>query len=74
MKVSYASGSGGPPGAKAGVEGIIESMPLHEVWDVLDSLKQMAEAHTAHDVLDAHPQLVPALLQCQRRLGLGSSR
>lgn len=74
MKVSYASGSGGPPILKEGAQGVIDSMPLHEVWDVLEAMKGMVEAHTAHDLLESNPQLVPALLLCQRRLGLGSNR
>jgi len=70
MKVSHASGSGVGIAKAAGAEGIIDSMPLHEVWDVLAAMKAMIEEHTAAELLETHPQLVPALAQAQKRLGL----
>jgi hypothetical protein len=33
-------------------------------------MKTLVEEHTAADLLEAHPQLVAALMQCQKRLGL----
>jgi RNA recognition motif-containing protein len=70
IKVSHASGAGGAGPAKSGTEGIIDSMPLHEVWDVLNAMKGMIEEHTAAELLETHPQLIGALTQAQKRLGL----
>jgi len=73
IKVSHASGSGGGTSAKPGAEGVVDQLPLHEVWDILDAMKTMVEEHTASDLLEEHPQLVAALTQCQKRLGLGGA-
>ena len=70
MKVSYAAGTGIGPAKAPGAQGIIDSMALHEVWDVLNAMKGMIEEHTAAELLETHPQLIGALTQAQKRLGL----
>ena len=70
IKVSHASGTGMGPTKALTAEGIIDSMPLHEVWDVLSAIKSMIEEHTAAELLETHPGLMPALTQAQKRLGL----
>jgi hypothetical protein len=70
MKVSYAAGTGIGPAKAPGAQGIIDSMALHEVWDVLHAMKQMIEDHTAAELLETNPQLIAALQHAEKRLGL----
>lgn len=52
---------------------MVNSLKLHEAHDILAAMKNFIEEDggvRAKAILDAHPQLVPALAQMQSRLGM----
>eukprot|EP00607_Mallomonas_marina_P007849 CAMPEP_0182418942 /NCGR_PEP_ID=MMETSP1167-20130531/3325_1 /TAXON_ID=2988 /ORGANISM="Mallomonas Sp, Strain CCMP3275" /LENGTH=242 /DNA_ID=CAMNT_0024593441 /DNA_START=68 /DNA_END=796 /DNA_ORIENTATION=+ len=63
---SYQSGS-------RTVETIITGMKLTEIHDILDGMKSLIDedrGQRARALLEAYPQLVPALIEMQKRLGM----
>lgn len=54
-------------------ESIISAMPLTEIHDILDGMKKIIDedrGQRARALLEANPQLVPAFIEMQRRLGM----
>jgi hypothetical protein len=49
-------------------------MQLHEAWDILEAMKKLVDedrtGQRVRTILEAHPQLVGAMLEIQRRLGM----
>lgn len=57
-------------------EGVIAGLKLHQAYDCLETMKRIVEedhGHRAKAILEAYPQLIPAFLEIQRRLGMISS-
>ena len=50
----------------------VKDLQLHEAWDILDAMKRLVDEDRARarTLLESHPQLVEALVQIQRRLGM----
>ena len=53
----------------------VNALRLHEAWDVLDAMKRLVaednnRGHKARAVLESHPQLIHALYEIQRKLGI----
>lgn len=66
------SGSVAPPAQKTTAD-IVGALKLDEAHDILAAMKHIVEEDggaRAKMILDAHPQLVPALIQIQCRLGM----
>ena len=60
-------------GAPKTTEEIVSAMKLDEAHDILAAMKRMIEedgGDRAKMILDSHPQLIPALIQIQNRLGM----
>lgn len=55
----------------------ISNMQLQDVWDVLDAMKKMIDedktGQHVKSLLETYPQLITALLEAERRLGIVSS-
>ena len=54
-------------------ESVVAGLKLHQAYDFLEAMKKMAEeehGHRARAVLEAYPQLIPACVEIQRRLGM----
>lgn len=54
---------------------VINSLKLHEAWDLLDAMKKLVaednnRGNKAKAILETHPQLISALYEIQRRLGI----
>ena len=50
----------------------MKELYLHEAWDVLDAMKRLVDEDRARarTLLESYPQVVEALVQIQRRLGM----
>ena len=48
----------------------VHSLQLHEVWDLLDTLKRLNDEQRLRPILEAHPQLVAATQELKRRMGV----
>lgn len=50
----------------------MKELYLHEAWDVLDAMKRLVDEDRARarTLLETYPQVVEALVQIQRRLGM----
>ncbi len=55
----------------------VSNMPLSEVWDMLDAMKKMIDEDKSSthvkSLLEAYPQLMGALLEGEKRLGIVSN-
>jgi len=56
-------------------QSVVNSLKMHEAWDILDAMKKLVtednnRGHKARGVLESHPQLVHALYEIQRKLGI----
>ena len=55
----------------------VSNMPLSEVWDMLDAMKKMVDEDKSSThvkaLLEAYPQLMGALLEGEKRLGIVSN-
>ena len=54
-------------------EGTIAGLKLHQAYDFLETMKNIVEedqGHRAKAILEAYPQLIPACIEIQRRLGM----
>mmetsp|Transcript_8838 Transcript_8838/g.9353 ORF Transcript_8838/g.9353 Transcript_8838/m.9353 type:complete len:250 (+) Transcript_8838:33-782(+) len=70
---SYQSGNG----SGKDTEEVVASLKLHEAYDILEAMKRIVDEDSgerARTILEAHPQLVFALLQIQKRLGMAISQ
>ena len=59
----------------ATLSSLLDSMKLHELWDVLDAMKKLiiADNHRnqkARSILETHPQLIGAMYEIHKRLGI----
>lgn len=82
LRVSFASGTGTSGGIghdhdsttgrpMAGTIGAaVSNLQLHEVWDILDTMKKLNDEQRLRAILEAHPQLVAATAELQKRLGI----
>lgn len=52
------------------VAAAVKELQLHEAWDLLDSMKRLNDEQRLRPVLEANPQLVVAVQELQRKLGL----
>lgn len=67
------SGSTAPAAVSKTTADIVGALKLDEAHDILAAMKRIVEEDggaRAKMILDAHPQLVPALIQMQCRLGM----
>jgi cleavage stimulation factor subunit 2 len=56
-------------------QNVINSLKLHEAWDLLDAMKKLVaednnRGNKAKGILDNHPQLVSAMYEIHKRLGI----
>jgi len=54
-------------------ESVVAGLKLHQAYDFLEAMKKMVEedqGHKAKAILEAYPQLIPACVEIQRRLGM----
>lgn len=54
-------------------QSVVGSLKLIETYDILEGMKKIIDedrGHRARAILEAYPQLVPALIEMQRRLGM----
>jgi len=56
-------------------QNVINSLKLHEAWDLLDAMKKLVaednnRGNKAKSILESHPQLVNAMYEIQKRLGI----
>jgi hypothetical protein len=54
-------------------EGVVQGLKLHQAYDFLETMKNIVEedhGRRAKAILEAYPQLIPAFLDIQRRLGM----
>lgn len=54
-------------------EGVVAGLKLHQAYDFLETMKNIVEedhGRRAKAILEAYPQLIPAFLDIQRRLGM----
>ena len=73
-------GSGGNVIASAATrlkieQNVIDSIKLHEAWDLLDAMKKLVaednnRGNKAKAILETHPQLISALYEIHKRLGI----
>ena len=89
LRVSYSNNSNLREVAKSIGQDVIESEPtlrqetqvilnlqLYEAWDILDYIKKIADDDNGQKIralLETYPQLIPAIIQIQKRLGMVSS-
>ena len=89
LRVSYSNNSNLREVAKSIGQDVIESEPtlrqetqvilnlqLYEAWDILDYIKKIADEDNGQKIralLETYPQLIPAIIQIQKRLGMVSS-
>lgn len=56
-------------------ESVIAGLKLHQAYDFLEAMKNIVEedhGHRAKAILEAYPQLIPACVEIQRRLGMSN--
>jgi len=74
LRVSFASGTPGATTTSHGEPGTVGfavgSLPLHEVWDLLETMKSLNEQQRLRPILESYPQLVTAAQELKRRLGV----
>jgi len=56
-------------------QSVVNSLKLHEAWDLLDAMKKLVaednnRGNKAKSILETHPQLISALYEIQKRLGI----
>lgn len=56
-------------------QNVINSLKLHEAWDLLEAMKKLVaednnRGNKAKTILESHPQLVNAMYEIQKRLGI----
>lgn len=54
-------------------ENVVAGLKLHQAYDFLETMKKIVEedhGHRAKAILEAYPQLIPACVEIQRRLGM----
>ena len=89
LRVSYSNNSNLREVAKSIGQDVIESEPtlrqetqvilnlqLYEAWDILDYIKKIADEDNGQKIralLETYPQLIPAIIQIQKRLGMVST-
>lgn len=54
---------------------VINSLKLHEAWDLLDAMKKLVaednnRGNKAKAILETHPQLISAMYEIHKRLGI----
>ena len=84
LKVSHASGTGGPSTNTLGAaatkaaaaapaetaSSIVAQLSLQECWDILNAFKGLVDDKQARVVLETYPQLVGGLAELEKRLGV----